>query len=174
MWIWNCSRMDWVTLFATFPLFMFALSFDASPTFSFLTSMSLFLSYCFTFITCPALCLIFIFSTFLSSSLALFHCSVLSIGNCQAPHYEIYFHWHQLCVCVRERECVWGVDDGKAVCVFNKHKTVMPYTNCLSIEPHMHPHKYTHKHTQTDTHKHPGFCQDCSNFQGIYVQIITF
>lgn len=77
------------------------------------------------------------FHLFLSESLTLFlHSpspsrSMLSTGNYIIMHQPMKYSFSDtkcVCVCVCVCSCVRGVDDGEAVCVFNKHKTATPYT----------------------------------------------
>lgn len=91
--------------------------------------------------------------------------SMLSIGNYVIMHYRMKYSFSDtnfVFVCL----CLCGVDDGEAVCVFNKHNTATPHTLTALAS------NFTATHTHKQTHRH--LPKLGSNLQGIYVQIISF
>lgn len=93
--------------------------------------------------------------------------SMLSIGNYIIMHYPMKYSFSDtnfvfVCLCL----CLCGVDDGEAVCVFNKHNTATPHTLTALAS------NFTAAHTHKQTHRH--LPRLGSNLQGIYVQIISF
>lgn len=79
--------------------------------------------------------------------------SMLSIGNYIIRLYPMKYSFSDtnsvlVCLCL----CLCAVDDGEAVCVFNKHNTATPHTLTALAS------NFTATHTRIN--KHTGICQD--------------